>query len=90
MWRSTCKYSRPRLSPGKKVVKSILISKFVRIRSVLLLNKHGLLLDGFEKEYRSMMGKAVPWKALGCSSTYDLMLLQCPKVVEVRQLEGGH
>ena len=35
------------------------------------------------------MGQYVPYRALGFSSTYDLMQ-QSPEVVEVRELEGGH
>ena len=35
------------------------------IRSVLLLNKHGLLLESFEREFKSVMCKAVPYKLMG-------------------------
>ena len=36
-----------------------------------------------------MMGKMVPYKALGFQSPYDLVL-SCPEVVEVQQLAAGH
>ena len=48
-----------------------------------------LLLESFEKEYKEAMGKNVPYRALGFSSTYDLMQ-HSPEVVEVRELGGGH
>jgi len=59
------------------------------IRSVLLYNKMGLLLGVFEKEYKAMMGKNVPYKALGFPSTYEL-LLSVPEAVEIQQLPDGN
>jgi len=58
------------------------------IRSVLLYNKMGLLLGVFEKEYKAMMGKNVPYKALGFPSTYEL-LRSVPEAVEIQQLPDG-
>ena len=59
------------------------------VRSVLLVNKLGLLLEAFEKEYRTMVGQMVPYKALGFSSSLEL-LQACKEAVEVRKVEGGH
>ena len=36
-----------------------------------------------------MVGQMVPYRALGCQSSLEL-LQQCPEVVEVRQLEDGN
>jgi len=58
------------------------------IRSVLLYNKHGLLMEAFEREFRGMMGKQVPFKLLGFSSAYDLVT-NMPDVVQVTHLAGG-
>jgi len=58
------------------------------IRSVLLLNKHGLLMESFEREYKSVMGKPVPYKMMGYNSAYDLVT-NIPEVVRVIQLNGG-
>ena len=56
-----------------------------RIRSTLLLNQKGLLLDAFQKEFKSLVGQNVPYKAHGFNSTYDF-LLSIPDVVEVQVL----
>ena len=58
------------------------------IRSVLLVNKHGLLMEAFDREYKSVMGKQVPYKMLGYNSSYDLVS-NIPDVVHVTQLNGG-
>merc|ERR1719318_2280162 len=58
------------------------------IRSVLLVNKHGLLMEAFDREYKSVMGKQVPYKMLGYNSSYDLVT-NIPDVVQVTQLYGG-
>ena len=58
------------------------------IRSVLLLNKHGLLMESFEREFKSVMGKPVPYKMMGYNSAYDLVT-NIPEVVKVTQLNGG-
>ena len=42
-------------------------------RAVLLYNKHGLLLDALEKEFRRLNGKSIPHKFLGYDSLYDLV-----------------
>ena len=55
---------------------------------MLLYNKLGLLLTAFEREYKDSMGTIVPYKTLGFSSTYDL-LVSCPEVVEIQILESG-
>ena len=59
------------------------------VRSVLLVNKLGLLLEAFEKEYRTMIGQMVPYKALGFSCSLEL-LRACTEAVEVQKVEGGH
>eukprot|EP00092_Neocalanus_flemingeri_P040548 GFUD01044154.1.p1 GENE.GFUD01044154.1~~GFUD01044154.1.p1 ORF type:complete len:856 (+),score=209.24 GFUD01044154.1:57-2570(+) len=58
------------------------------IRSVLLYNKHGLLVEEFEREFRSMIGKHVPYKLVGYNSAYDLVS-NIPDVVQVTHLDGG-
>ena len=58
------------------------------IRSVLLYNKHGLLMEAFEMEFRSMIGKHVPYKLCGYNSCYGLVN-NCPDVVQVTHLDGG-
>ena len=57
------------------------------VRSVLMYNKHGLLLEAFEREYREAVGRKVPIKALGFASVYDY-LVSIPEVVEVRRVAG--
>ena len=59
------------------------------VRSVLLVNKLGLLLEAFEKEYRTMVGQFVPYKALGFSCSLEL-LRACTEAVEIQKVEGGH
>ena len=58
--RSMSSLSRPRPSPGNIILVCLSTDlhshSMFRIRSVLLYNKMGLLLDVFEKEYRAMMG----------------------------------
>lgn len=56
-------------------------------RAILLYNKHGLLVDDFEREYRIQEQKPVPFKLFGYDSTYDL-LNSIPDVVKVLNLEG--
>jgi hypothetical protein len=58
------------------------------IRAVLMYNKHGLLLEVFEQEYRGMVGKPIPYKFFGFNCMYDL-LVGWPEVVEVTHLGGG-
>jgi len=58
------------------------------IRSVLLLNKHGLLFESFEREFKSVMCKPLPYKMMGYQSAYDLVT-NIPEVVQVTQLNGG-
>ena len=53
-----------------------------------MYNKHGLAMDSFEREYRIMNGKPVPYKFLGYDSLYDL-LVSIPDVVNVMQVTGG-
>jgi len=57
------------------------------VRAVLMYNKHGLLLESFEREYRGMEGKPVPYKFLGFNSLYDL-LVNSPDNVQVVQAGG--
>ena len=51
-------------------------------------NKHGLLLDVFEHDFRGMIGKPIPFKFLCYYSVYDL-LVSLPEVVEVTHFGGG-
>ena len=53
-----------------------------------MYNKHGLLIESFEREYRSHNGKPVPYKFLGHESLYDL-LVNIPEVVQMFPLSGG-
>ena len=53
-----------------------------------MYNKDGLAMDSFEREYRSMNGKPVPYKFLGYDSLYDL-LVAIPDVVNVMPVTGG-
>ena len=55
--RSTLLSSKPKLFLGQFCIELITrLTVSLRIRSVLLYNKMGLLLDVFEKEYKAMMG----------------------------------
>lgn len=56
---------------------------------MLLLNKNGLLLESFEKEYREAVGKAVPYRALGFATSQEL-LESMPEVVALQEVPGGH
>ena len=50
-------------------------SKFKNIlRSILLPNKFGLVLDEFESEYKYQTGKQVPYKLMGFNCSYDLLV----------------
>jgi len=69
----------------KKDIKARIVNS---IRAVLMYNKHGLLLEVFEQEYRGMVGKPIPHKFFGFNCIYDL-LVAWPEVVEVTQLGGG-
>ena len=69
----------------KKDIKARIVNS---IRAVLMYNKHGLLLEVFEQEYRGVVGKQIPFKLFGFSCLYDL-LVAWPEVVEVTQLGGG-
>ena len=55
---------------------------------MLLYNKHGLVIDAFEREFKSLNGKAIAYKFLGHDSLYDLMT-SIPEVVQVITLPGG-
>ena len=59
------------------------------IRSVLLYNKHGLLMKSFKREFRSVTGMKVPHEMMGFSSLNDL-LTNLPDVVQVTNLPEGH
>jgi len=69
----------------KAVMKARVVSS---IRAILMYNKHGLLLEVFEQEYRKMVGKPIPYKLFGYNCIYDL-LLAWSEVVEITQLGGG-
>ena len=59
------------------------------VRSVLLLNKYGLLLEAFEREYKGLVGKPVPYKFMGFPSLNDF-LFSLTSVLEVCKLGSGH
>ena len=69
----------------KKELKAKIVNS---IRSVLMYNKHGLLLDAFESEYRGMVGRPIPHKFFGFDSLYDL-LVSWPEVVQLTKITGG-
>ena len=58
-------------------------------RAVLLYNKHGILLEAFEREFKRLSGRGIPYKFLGYDSLYDLMS-NSPDVVKVIQAAGGN
>ena len=64
--RGTRLSSRPRLSTvsGEVLKRQVLeLGSYATLhRSVLLYNKHGLLMDAFMKEYREACGKPLPFK----------------------------
>ena len=53
-----------------------------------MYNKHGLLIDSFEREYKSQNGKSVPYKFLGHENLFDL-LTNIPDVVQLFPLPDG-
>ena len=53
-----------------------------------MYNKHGLLIDSFEREYKSQNGKPVPYKFLGHENLFDL-LTNIPDVVQLFPLPDG-
>ena len=59
------------------------------IRSVVMYNKNGLLMEAFEREYKENIGRGVPYVPLGFPSARDL-LLSLPEVVEIVELNEGH
>jgi len=59
------------------------------IRAVLLYNKHGLLLEAFEVEFKRHSGRSIPYKFLGYDSLYDLVS-NMPDVVRVVRAGGGN
>jgi len=72
-----------------EVHKTKLMAKIINsVRSVLLYNKHGLVMDAFMKEYREACGRPLPFKLFGYTSAYDF-LGSLKDVVEVQQV-GGH
>ena len=58
------------------------------LRSLLLPNKHGLLVTDLTPEYWGMMGKGIPWRALGFSSLLAL-LKAMPDTCSLVELPGG-
>ena len=54
----------------------------------MLYNKHGLVMDAFEREFKNRNGKSIAYKFLGYDSVYDLMV-SIPEVVQVLSLPGG-
>ena len=75
-WRSHTEEHRERLR--QKVVNGV--------RSVLLYNKHGLLLEALAREYREAVGEFLPLKALGFDRLIDFMV-SLEGVVEVRMVD---
>ena len=59
------------------------------IRAVLLYNKHGLLLDALEKEFKRLHGRNIPYKFFGHDSLYDMMS-SLPDVVRMIRGYGGN
>ena len=55
---------------------------------MLLYNKHGLVIDAFEQEFKRRNGKAIAYKFLGHETLLDLMV-SIPDVVQVMNLPGG-
>ena len=53
-----------------------------------MYNKNGLVIDEFEREFKSCNGKAIAYKFLGYDSLYDL-LVSIPEVVQVLTITGG-
>ena len=60
----------------------------IKLRSVLLPNKKGLLLSVLDSEYYGMLGENIPYTQLGLKSL--LSLLRCiPDVVSLSRLGDG-
>ena len=58
------------------------------LRSLLLPNKHGLLVTDLTPEYWGMTGKGIPWRALGFPSLLAL-LKAMPDTCSLAELPGG-
>ena len=58
------------------------------IRSTLIVNKCGILLDEFPREFRSNVGTQIPFKLLGYSSLME-MVEDMTDVVRIVQLNDG-
>ena len=61
---------------------------WLKSRAILLYNKHGLLLDEFERVYRVTTEKKVPFKLLGFNSTEEL-LNNIPEYAKVVHTDEG-
>ena len=58
------------------------------IRSTLIRYKYGILLEEFEREYRSLVGKPLPFGLLGFNTVLD-MVASMPDVLNVIELSNG-
>jgi len=58
------------------------------IRSVLIINKHGILADEFEREYKSLVGQKLPFDLMGVTNLDELAAL-IPEVMKVVQMSNG-
>lgn len=58
------------------------------VRSLLIASKGGLTPVELEKEYRSMIGEHLPFRALGYQSTMELVM-DMPDVVDVCHCGNG-
>ena len=58
------------------------------IRSTLIRYKYGILLEEFEREYKSLVGKQLPFKLLGFTTVLD-MVASMPDVLNVIELSNG-
>ena len=58
------------------------------IRSVLIINKHGIIADEFEREYKSLVGQKLPLDLMGVTNLDELAAL-IPEVMKVVQMSNG-
>lgn len=61
----------------------------IKLRSILLPNKKGLVLSALEREYQGMLGENIPFRRLGYSSLLS-MLKDLPDVVSISSISGGN
>ena len=61
----------------------------IKLRSILLPNKKGLVLSALEGGYYGMLGEAIPFKRLGFPSLLS-MLKDMPDVVSISKISNGN